>query len=319
MGMRRPYRNCYVQHLSVSLHLAGQLKSPFSYFGTFYTSIQSAIINVERMLELMKTQPTIRDSSNSASIPVCISKIEFKDVFLAYDKRQPVLKGVTFTCEQGDTVALVGESGGGKSTIIQLLYRFFDVDDGEIRIDGKNIQNVKIGSLRNHMSVVSQDPNLWNESIEYNLRYAKPNATFEELTKACKDANIHDTILGYNDGYKTIVGDRGKRLSGGEKQRIAIARAFLRDSPILLLDEATAALDSATEKRVQQSLKRLSHGRTMIVIAHRLGTVMSANRILVLEKGRVAESGTHQDLLTRRGLYCKLWETQSGIQDLGTT
>lgn len=298
--------------VSVMMYTA-QLKTPLNYFGIFYTSIQSAMSNAERMLELIKTQPTISDSPDAISMPMCIGKIEFKDVFFAYDKRQPILKGVTFTCEQGDTVALVGGSGGGKSTIIQLLFRFFDVDNGEIRIDGESIQNVKIEALRNHMSVVSQDTYLWNESIEYNLRYAKKNATYKELLEACEAADIHDTIIGYKDGYNTIVGDRGKRLSGGEKQRIAIARAFLRNSPILLLDEATAALDSTTEERVQKSLKRISHGRTTIVIAHRLSTVMSANRILVLEKGRVAESGTHPELLARRGRYCKLWETQSGI------
>ncbi|KAJ5117489.1 hypothetical protein N7448_011121 [Penicillium atrosanguineum] len=302
-----------VGHFVSVITYTAQLKTPLNYFGTFYTSIQSSMINAERMLELMKTQPTIRDSPDAVSMTACSGKIEFKDVTFAYKNGQPILKGVTFTCEEGHTVALVGETGGGKSTIMNLLFRFFDVDKGEICIDGENIQNVKIESLRNHMSVVSQDIVLWNETIEYNLRYANSNATLEELVKACEAANIHDTIMGFNDGYKTIVGDRGKRLSGGQKQRIAIARIFLRNPRILLLDEATSALDSNTEACIQQSLKRLSHGRTMLTIAHRLSTIMSASCIFFLKDGRVAESGTHEDLLARRGLYWQQWEVQSGI------
>lgn len=297
--------------VSVLTYMA-QLKAPLNYFGAFYTSIQSSMISAERLLDLMKTQPTIRDSPRAVSMPLCKGKIEFKDVAFAYDDRQPVLRNVTFTCEPGATVALVGRTGGGKSTIIQLLFRFFEPNEGEILVDGYNIKAVKIESLRSHISVVSQDLHLWNESIEYNLRYAKAHATEEELVKACVAANIHDTIMGYSDGYKTVVGDRGKRLSGGEKQRLAIARAFLRDSPILLLDEATAALDSETEQHIQRSLHLLSHGRTVLVIAHRLSTVMSADRILVIDQGQVVESGTHQDLLSGHGRYYKMWEAHSG-------
>jgi ABC-type multidrug transport system fused ATPase/permease subunit len=300
------------QFVTLLMYMA-QLQGPLSYFGAFYLSIQSALINAERMLELFKTRPTVLDSSFATPMSVCEGDIQFQNVDFAYDLRKPVLNGLTFSCEPGTTTALVGESGVGKSTIFQLLFRFFNAQNGKIWVDGQDVQDITIDSLRSHISVVSQATQLFNETLMYNLRYASPNSKDEDIYKACKAADIHDKIMAFPDGYNTKVGDRGLRLSGGEKQRVAIARAILKDARIVLLDEATAALDSNTEERIQKSLKTLSHGRTMLVIAHRLSTITTADRILVLEGGQVVESGTHQELLDIDRRYASMWAKQSGI------
>ena len=244
-----------------------QLQGPLNFFGTFYRSIQSALINSERMLELFKEQPTVVDDPDVKQLKVCNGEIRFDNVNFFYDQRKPALDGMSFTAPAGSTTALVGESGGGKSTVFRLLFRFYNADSGRILIDGKNVRDVTIDSFRRHIGVVPQDTVLFNESLMYNLKYANPAVSDEDVYEACRAASIHDKILGFPDGYATKVGERGLRLSGGEKQRVAIARTILKDPRIILLDEATAALDSETEQHIQEALTTLGQGRTMLVIA----------------------------------------------------
>ena len=291
-----------------------QLQGPLNFFGTFYRSIQSAMINSERMLELFKERPTVVDEPTAQDFPSCQGEIRFNDVRFAYDPRKPALKGVQFRCAPGTTTALVGESGGGKSTIFRLLFRFYNSVEGSIQVDGHDVKELKIDSLRRHIGVVPQDTVLFNESLMYNLKYAKPSATDEEVYAACRAASIHDKIMGFPDGYNSRVGERGLKLSGGEKQRVAIARTIIKDPRIILLDEATAALDSDTEEHIQEALDKLSQGRTTLVIAHRLSTITTADQILVLHAGTVIESGTHDQLLAKKGRYASMWKKQIRAQ-----
>ncbi len=244
-----------------------QLQGPLNFFGTFYRSIQSAMINSERMLELFKEQPTVVDDPDVKPLTSCEGEIVFQDVQFSYDTRKPALTGLSFRAPPGSVTALVGESGGGKSTVFRLLFRFYNANSGRILVDGHDVRNVTIDSLRRHIGIVPQDTVLFNETLMYNLKYANPDATDDMVFEACRAASIHDRILSFPDGYLTKVGERGLRLSGGEKQRVAIARTILKDPRIILLDEATAALDSETEQHIQGALERLSHGRTMLVIA----------------------------------------------------
>ncbi|GFF68099.1 vacuolar ABC heavy metal transporter (Hmt1), putative [Aspergillus lentulus] len=301
------------QFVSLLTYMA-QLQGPLNFFGTFYRSIQSALINSERMLELFREQPTVVDKPGAMPLAVCKGDIKFEDVEFAYDTRKPALNGLTFHCEPGTTTALVGESGGGKSTVFRLLFRFYNARNGHIRIDGHDVEEITIDSLRRHIGVVPQDTVLFNETLMYNLKYANQNATDEEVYEACRAASIHDKIMSFPDGYNTKVGERGLRLSGGEKQRVAIARTILKNPRIILLDEATAALDTETEEHIQGALSTLSRGRTMLVIAHRLSTITTADRILVLHEGRVAESGTHDQLLVMKGRYASMWRKQIRAQ-----
>ncbi|MCJ1286808.1 hypothetical protein MMC26_006154 [Xylographa opegraphella] len=291
-----------------------QLQTPLNFFGTFYRSIQSAMINSERMLELFKERPTVVDDPSARDLVSCQGEIRFNDVKFAYDPRKPALSSVTFRCAPGTTTALVGESGGGKSTIFRLLFRFYNADDGSIQIDGHDVKDLKIDSMRRHIGVVPQDTVLFNETLMYNLKYAAPEATDDDVYAACRAASIHEKILGFPDGYQARVGERGLKLSGGEKQRVAIARTILKDPRIILLDEATAALDSETEQNIQYALDKLSQGRTTLVIAHRLSTITTAHQILVLHAGRVAESGTHDELLSLKGRYASMWRKQIRAQ-----
>lgn len=244
-----------------------QLQGPLNYFGTFYRSVQSAMISGERLLELFKEQPSVVDELGAAEMPSCEGQIRFENVKFSYDQRKPALEGLTFTCPPGTTTALVGESGGGKSTVFRLLFRFYNFQEGSIQLDGHDVRNVTIKSLRSHIGVVPQDTILFNETLMYNLRYADQNATDEEIYAACRAASIHDKIMTFPDGYQTKVGERGLRLSGGEKQRVAIARTIIKNPRIIMLDEATAALDSETEQNIQEALQKLAEGRTMLVIA----------------------------------------------------
>lgn len=244
-----------------------QLQGPLNFFGTFYRSVQSAMISGERLLELFKEQPTVEDKPEAHELITCSGEITFDAVKFAYDERKPALKDLSFTCAPGTTTALVGESGGGKSTIFRLLFRFYNVQDGRILIDGQSTEDLTLQSLRSHIGVVPQDTILFNETLMYNLKYANQDATEQEVYAACRAASIHDKILAFPDGYNTKVGERGLRLSGGEKQRVAIARTILKDPRIIMLDEATAALDSETEQNIQEALQTLSRGRTMLVIA----------------------------------------------------
>ncbi|KAL8803059.1 MAG: hypothetical protein Q9200_006369 [Gallowayella weberi] len=291
-----------------------QLQSPLNFFGTFYRSIQSAMINSERMLELFKEKPTVVDDPDAEPLPSCQGDIRFNDVEFAYDLRKPALHGTSFRCAPGTTTALVGESGGGKSTVFRLLFRFYNITGGSIQVDGQDVKNITIESLRRHIGVVPQDTVLFNESLMYNLKYANPSATDEEVFAACRAASIHEKILGFPDGYNARVGERGLKLSGGEKQRVAIARTIIKDPRIILLDEATAALDSETEQHIQTALEKLSQGRTTLVIAHRLSTITTADQILVLHSGQVVESGTHDELIELKGRYASMWRKQIRAQ-----
>jgi ABC-type transport system involved in Fe-S cluster assembly fused permease/ATPase subunit len=245
----------------------GQLQQPLNFFGSFYRSVQSAMISGERLLELFKEQPTVIDEPTAVEMPSCEGQIDFQNVKFSYDKRKPALENLSFTCKPGTTTAFVGESGGGKSTVFRLLFRFYNTQDGSIQLDGSDIKDITIDSLRRHIGVVPQDTILFNETLMYNLKYANQSATDEDIFNACRAASIHDKILAFPDGYQTKVGERGLRLSGGEKQRVAIARTIIKNPRIIMLDEATAALDSDTEQNIQEALRTLSEGRTMLVIA----------------------------------------------------
>lgn len=291
-----------------------QLQAPLNFFGTFYRSMQSALINSERMLELFREQPTVLDGPLARELPKCHGDIKFENVEFAYDTRKPALNGLSFHCAPGSTTALVGESGGGKSTVFRLLFRFYNATAGKILVDGNRADHITIDSLRRHIGVVPQDTVLFNETLMYNLKYANPTATNEDVYEACRAASIHDRIMTFPDGYQTKVGERGLRLSGGEKQRVAIARTILKNPRIILLDEATAALDTETEEHIQGALSTLSKGRTMLVIAHRLSTITTADQILVLHNGQVAEKGTHEQLLALKGRYASMWRKQIRAQ-----
>ncbi|KAG0648707.1 Aspirochlorine biosynthesis Q [Hyphodiscus hymeniophilus] len=294
----------------ILLTYMAQLQSPLNFFGSFYRSVQSAMISGERLLELFKEQPTVTDDPSAAPMLACEGAIRFQDVKFSYDTRKPALESLSFNCRPGTTTAFVGESGGGKSTVFRLLFRFYNAQDGSIQVDGKDVKDITIDSLRSHIGVVPQDTILFNETLMYNLRYANQDATDEDIFNACRAASIHDKIMAFPDGYNTKVGERGLRLSGGEKQRVAIARTIIKNPRIIMLDEATAALDSDTEQNIQEALMTLSHGRTMLVIAHRLSTVTSADQILVLHAGMVAEAGTHHELLAMKGRYANMWKKQ---------
>jgi ABC-type transport system involved in Fe-S cluster assembly fused permease/ATPase subunit len=244
-----------------------QLQQPLNFFGSFYRSVQSAMISGERLLELFKEQPTVTDEPCAREMPTCEGQIRFQNVKFSYDKRKPALESLSFNCRPGTTTAFVGESGGGKSTVFRLLFRFYNTQDGSIQIDGNDVRDITIDSVRRHIGVVPQDTILFNETLMYNLKYANQDATDEDVYAACRAASIHDKILAFPDGYQTKVGERGLRLSGGEKQRVAIARTIIKNPRIIMLDEATAALDSDTEQNIQEALHTLSEGRTMLVIA----------------------------------------------------
>ena len=291
-----------------------QLQQPLNFFGTFYRMIQSAMINSERLLELFKEKPTVVDSPYARPLPTSEGGIHFDNVQFAYDSRKPALNGLGFTCKPGTTTALVGESGGGKSTVFRLLFRFYNAQAGSIQLDGHDVQDITIDSLRKHIGVVPQDTVLFNESLMYNLKYANQFATDEDVFEACRAASIHEKILSFPDGYDTKVGERGLRLSGGEKQRVAIARTIIKNPRIIMLDEATAALDTETEEHIQDALHTLGQGRTMLIIAHRLSTITMADQILVLSGGRVVERGSHDELLARKGKYANMWRKQAKAQ-----
>lgn len=245
-----------------------QLQGPLNYFGTFYRTVQQAMISGERLLELFKQQPTVVDRPGAKKLHECNGLVEFQKVAFAYDQRRPALKELSFRCQPGTTTALVGESGGGKSTMFRLMYRYFNCDSGAIKIDGDDVKDLTIDSVRRYIGVVPQDPILFNETLLYNLRYANQDATEEQIVNACRAASIHDRIMSFPDGYYTKVGERGLRLSGGEKQRVAIARTLLKSPKIIMLDEATSALDSHTEQEIQGRLSKIGEGRTLLIIAY---------------------------------------------------
>jgi ATP-binding cassette subfamily B protein len=292
-----------------------QLYQPLGFFGFVYREIKQALIDMEKMFDLMGEDPRVADAPDARSLEKGGGEVSFEGVQFGYDRRREILKDVSFRIPAGKTVAVVGPSGSGKSTIGRLLYRFYDVEQGSIRIDGQDIRELTQDSLRACIGVVPQDTVLFNETIYYNIAYGKPDATPAEIEHAARTAHVHDFIMAMPDGYQTLVGERGLKLSGGEKQRVAIARTVIKDPAILLLDEATSALDSHTEQEIQKNLREISRGRTTLCIAHRLSTVVDADEILVLDDGRVVERGRHAELLAMDGRYARMWRRQQQTRE----
>ncbi|HTO67565.1 MAG TPA: ABC transporter ATP-binding protein/permease [Bradyrhizobium sp.] len=287
-----------------------QLYQPLNFMGMVYREIKQAIIDIEKMFEVLARDPEIKDAPDARALLVTSGAIRFDDVRFAYEAERPILKGLSFEVPAGKRVAIVGPSGAGKSTISRLLFRLYDVSGGSITIDGQDIRSVTQASLRAAIGMVPQDTVLFNDTIRYNIRYGRWDASNAEVEEAARLAQIDALIRMAPKGYETQVGERGLKLSGGEKQRVAIARTVLKAPPILVLDEATSALDSHTEHEIQEALDRVSHNRTSLVIAHRLSTIVSADEIIVLDQGRIAERGTHIALLARGGLYASMWNRQ---------
>ncbi len=287
-----------------------QLFIPLNFLGIIYRALKYALADMDMMLKLLDTEQTIKDKPGAKELVVTDAVVRFDNVSFDYSSDRQILRDVSFEIPHARKVAVVGPSGAGKSTLARLLFRFYDVDSGAITIDGQDLRDVTQQSLRRNIGIVPQDTVLFNHSIEHNIRYAKLDATEEEIQRAARHANIHDFIVSLPDGYQTIVGERGLKLSGGEKQRIAIARVILKNPRILVFDEATSSLDSHSEQQILEALKQVAEKHTTLVIAHRLSTIIDADNIVVLDKGRIAEQGTHQQLLAKEGLYSYLWQLQ---------
>jgi ATP-binding cassette subfamily B protein len=292
-----------------------QLYQPLNFMGMFYREVKQAVIDIEKMFGVLAHQPEIKDKPGALPLVVTEGHVRFDDVWFSYDPVRPILRGVTFDVPPGRTVAIVGPSGAGKSTISRLIFRFYEPQTGTISIDGQNIRDVTQDSLRAEIGMVPQDTVLFNDSIGYNIRYGRWEAGEGDIKDAARMAQIDDFLGIVPGGYNAQVGERGLKLSGGEKQRVAIARTMLKAPPILVLDEATSALDTFTEREIQAALDRISKGRTTIVIAHRLSTVVDADEILVLDKGTIVERGNHQSLLDAGGVYAAMWNRQREVDE----
>lgn len=292
-----------------------QLYIPLNFLGVIYREIKQSLADMERLFSLLDQNREVADAKDAKALATHGAQVAFKHVNFSYEAKRQILFDVDFTIPAGTTTAVVGHSGSGKSTLSRLLFRFYDVNEGAITIDGQDLRNVTQESLRRAIGIVPQDTVLFNDTIEYNIAYGKPGATKADIVAAARAASIHDFIESLPDGYATMVGERGLKLSGGEKQRVAIARTLLKDPAILIFDEATSALDSKAEQAIQAQLKEIAKNRTTLVIAHRLSTVADAQQILVLDHGRIVERGTHQVLLAANGLYSQMWERQQARKD----
>jgi len=287
-----------------------QLMQPLKLFGQVFNSVKEGVAASERVFRVLDTKPDILDVENPKHLAEFKSTIEFRDVTFKYETGDTVLKNINLTIKKGDIVALVGPSGAGKSTLVDLIPRFYDPVSGAVLIDSGDIREYSVKSLRSHIGVVTQETILFNDSIYNNITYGGANYTQEQVESAAKAANAHNFIVELPEGYNTIIGDRGVKLSGGQRQRISIARALLKNPPVLILDEATSALDTESEQLVQQAIENLMQGRTSVVIAHRLSTIMNADTIVVLENGNIVEQGRHEELIAHEGLYKKLYLMQ---------
>ncbi len=291
-----------------------QLYIPLNFLGVVYREIRQALADIERMFGLLQEHREVADAPDARDLPAGPLSIQFDKVQFAYDPARAILHGIDFTIAPGQTVAVVGHSGAGKSTLSRLLFRFYDVTGGSLRLNGHDVRHLRQASLRAAIGIVPQDTVLFNDSIFYNIQYGRPDASPEEVYAAAQAAQLHEFIESLPQGYASTVGERGLKLSGGEKQRVAIARALLKNPPILIFDEATSALDSRTEQAIQAQLEQAARGRTTLIIAHRLSTVMNADQILVMQEGRIVERGSHPDLLAMNGHYAQMWALQQQEQ-----
>jgi ATP-binding cassette subfamily B protein len=292
-----------------------QLYIPLGFLGVLYREIKQSLTDLDRMFVLLEREREVADVPGAPDLVVTEGFVRFENVRFAYDPARPILHGISFEIPAGKTVAVVGASGAGKSTLARLLYRFYDVGSGRITIDGQDIRQVTQDSLRRAIGIVPQDTVLFNDTVGYNIGYGRAGASQAEVEAAARAAHIHEFIAATPKGYATMVGERGLKLSGGEKQRVAIARTLLKNPPVLIFDEATSALDSANERAIQAELKSAAQGKTALVIAHRLSTVADAHEIVVLDAGQVAERGSHADLLALNGRYAQMWRLQQAADE----